>query len=267
MNQTKTLQTKDGETITYYTNGDSHKKPVIFIHGFPFTHTMWESQVKELQDYFYIISYDQRGAGKSTALQGPFTLEHLVDDLFEVINKEKLEKPNVVGFSMGGYVALRAFERQPESFSSLVLANTKSGADDNKAKLKRYGSVVLLKIKGLAGYADEFSKIAFSPKTFESNVDLIKKIKDMILANNQQDVIKTIFALLGRTDTTASLSQIKVPTLILVGDSDQITPLSVAQVLEAGITGSVLKIIPESGHMSPLENPKAFNESLKSFLI
>lgn len=262
--QFKNLQTLDDEKIVYQILGKSDAPAVVFIHGFPLSSQMWSSQVEFLKKDYKVISVDLRGAGRSKAVKNPFTLEMLVDDLFLVLEKEKIVKPVLVGFSMGGFIALRALERDPGRFGALVLADTKSNADSNESKLKRTEAIKTVRGKGVGEYADIFLKSAVAPNT---KPETVKSLKDLVIKEtSSQSVVFSILALISRTDTSSSLSNIKIPTLVLVGDSDTVTNLSSAQDLQKGVQGSQLKIIPNAGHITPIENPSAFNDALIQFL-
>ena len=96
------------QEVQVFTTGNPERKPIIFIHGFPFDHHMWDKQVNELKSLYYCVTYDIRGLGISPAGDGQFTLESFVDDLEFIINEFKLDKPVLCGLSMGGYIALRS---------------------------------------------------------------------------------------------------------------------------------------------------------------
>ena len=99
---------------------------------------MWNSQRDVLKKNFHVIAYDIRGHGKSDVGDGQYTIELFVDDLIELLNYLKIDKTILCGFSVGGYIALRAIERNPEWFISLILCDTKSEIDTNEAKLQTY---------------------------------------------------------------------------------------------------------------------------------
>src|SRR5258708_10049293 len=131
------MKTKSNDIETYYQiSGKSASKPIVLVHGFPFTHEMWKPQIQALKSEFRVISYDLRGLGQSEHGKRPYPLEFFVDDLIGLLDKLKIEKTALCGLSMGGYVALRAVERNPERFSSLVLCDTRPEADGNEAKLR-----------------------------------------------------------------------------------------------------------------------------------
>ena len=125
-------------SLFYHEEGAHNSQPVIFIHGFTFSHEMWKNQLKLVGKDYHAIAYDVRGHGKTDAGDGQYTIESHVDDLLDLINHLKIENPVLVGLSMGGYIALRAAERKPEIIKGLVLCDTKSEADVNEAKIKRH---------------------------------------------------------------------------------------------------------------------------------
>ena len=120
--------------LAVFTEGNENNRTIIFVHGYPYDHFMWDEQVKELSKDFYCVSYDIRGLGKSPVGDGQFTIEMFVDDLEKIIDEMKLNNPVLCGLSMGGYISLRAVERMQDKFSALILCDTKSSADDNAGR-------------------------------------------------------------------------------------------------------------------------------------
>ena len=261
----KTTQLSTNQASLHYeVFGKPSAHPIVFIHGFPFHSKMWVNQIEHLQKDFNVITYDIRGCGKSTNQLENFTMETLADDLLRLI-QELGGKAHVVGFSMGGYVALRAIEKKPEVFRSLVLMDTQSVADGNEGKLKRHDVMEKIRTIGVKDFAHGFLKNAMSAKNFETNPQLIDQLEGMIQGNTPGGLLSSVAAMISRTDTTESLSKINVPTLILVGEEDKITPVTIAEDLELGIKDATLQVIRSAGHMSPVENPSAVNVELHNF--
>jgi 3-oxoadipate enol-lactonase len=252
--------------IAFETFGNPSHLPVVFIHGFPFSKEMWKPQVEALKEKYFVVTFDVRGHGQSEVGDGQYTLEQFVDDLIELLDALQLQQVVLVGLSMGGYIALRAIERHPERIRALVLCDTKSEADTNENKIKRASQIKIIKAKGLKAFADGFLKAVFDEQTFSTNPDAIELIRNIINTNPSTGVCGTLIALAARTDTTESLSKIKVPTLILVGEHDALTPPSASQAMKENIPNSELHIIPNAAHMSNLENVSVFNQHLISFL-
>jgi 3-oxoadipate enol-lactonase len=258
--------TINGIEIYYEDSGKSTALPIVLIHAFPLNHEMWEPQIKRLQSQFRVITYDVRGHGKSAIGDGQYMLEFFVDDLIGLLDFLRMNKVILCGLSMGGYIALRTVERDPERVSALVLADTQSRQDSNESRLKRAAAINSLKMKGLKPYADDFVKGAFAPENFNGKPDAVEKVRQIIQSNMTLGIAGALLALATRTDTTESLSKIKIPTLIFVGDNDTITPISLSKEMHDRITSSEMHIIEHAGHMSNLENPDQFNEYVLNFL-
>jgi 3-oxoadipate enol-lactonase len=252
--------------INYIERGSSQGLPVVFIHGFPLSQKMWESQISELPNDIHAIAYDVRGHGSSAVGDGQYTMELFVDDLIVLLDHLGIEKAVLCGLSMGGYIALRAVEKHPNRIKGLILCDTKSQPDTNEGKIKRTNSLKTLKSAGVTAFADDFVKTIFGTKTFEDNPKAIEFVKELIRANSVLGICGTLLALACRTETTASLSSINVPACIIVGEFDLLTPPSCAQEMHKAITGSEIHILPNAGHMSNLENTKDFNTHLLFFL-
>jgi len=178
----------------------------------------------------------------------------------------KISKAVVVGLSMGGYIALRAIERHPERFRALVLCDTRSEPDGNDGKIKRAAQAKSVKSEGMKKFAEAFLKGVFYERTFEANPEAIRTIRGMIEKSSPVAVAGTLLALAARTDTTPSLYNIKVPTLILVGQHDNLTPPSASHAMKEKIPDAEVRVIPHAAHLSNLENVEEFNRHLLSFL-
>jgi pimeloyl-ACP methyl ester carboxylesterase len=253
-------------SIEYVDSGPRSGLPVVFIHGFPFSHEMWTPQVGPVSQAYRAIAYDIRGHGMSDVGDGQYTIEAHVDDLFGLLDLLSITECVVVGLSMGGYIALRALERTPARFRGAVLCDTKSDPDTNEGKIKRFETMKSVKRGGSAEFAESFAKAVFWEKSLESKPDMVASIKRIIARTPPLSIAGTLLALASRTDTTPSLNLISVPTLIMVGEHDAVTPPAASRAMHEKIPGSQLQVIPGAGHMSNLENSEAFNEHLLAFL-
>jgi 3-oxoadipate enol-lactonase len=266
MREVRVRASINGIELYYSVTGRSDALPIVFIHGFPLSHQMWNPQIETLQQKYRLIAYDIRGHGRSDAGDGQYLLEFFVDDLIGLLDHLKIDRAVLCGLSMGGYIALRAVERNPQRCRALILCDTRSEADSNEAKLKRAAAIKTVKEKGVKAFADEFIKPLFAPQTFSANPGIVESVRQMIQSNPPAGICGALLALAGRTDTTASLPKISVPTLILVGEHDGLTPPAAAEAIHARIPNSELRIIPNAGHLSNLENPQHFNRHLLEFL-
>lgn len=257
----------NGLKINYYDSGIRNEKwPIVFIHGFPFSNEMWTPQIETLKEEYRLVAYDIRGHGKSDTGDGQYTLELFVDDLIALLDRLEIPKAVLCGFSMGGYIALRTIERNPERVCSLILCDTGPQADTNEVKLRRAASIRSVKTKGVDQYADSFLKAVFTAESFKSRQNEVGMMRRIIKSNSEIGICGTLLALAGRTDTTDALQSIAVPTLIIVGELDEVTPPKLSQIMDSKIKNSELRIIPNVAHMSNLENPTEFNRVLLDFL-
>ncbi|MGB9773599.1 MAG: alpha/beta fold hydrolase [Bacteroidota bacterium] len=252
--------------IAYNAAGPPDAPSVIFLHAFPLSKAMWKAQLDALSPFCRAIAFDVRGHGESDPGDGHYLIEFFVDDLISFLDALHIEQTVIVGLSMGGYIALRAIERNPERFRGLVLCDTRSEADTNEKKLSRAASIRLLKTEGVRIFAEGLMKNLLAPETFQSKLEVVQFVEDLICSTSPRTIANTLIALAARTDTTASLSSINVPTLILVGEHDPLSPPAVMQAMQEKIPNSELHIIPKASHLSNLENPEEFNRRLVAFL-
>jgi pimeloyl-ACP methyl ester carboxylesterase len=258
--------TINGASIFYDDQGHREGLPVIFVHGFPFSRAMWNGQVDATGTFCRVVTYDVRGLGESEVGDGQYTIEGHVDDLIGLLDHLGIGKTAIVGLSMGGYITLRAIERNPERFVAAILCDTRSEADGNDTKIKRALGIKSVKQGGSRLFADTFVKGVFAEESFERNPEAVRFIHGIIERTSPLSIAGTLLALASRTDTTEALSRIAVPTLILVGEHDVTTPPSASRAMHERIRHSELYIIPGAAHMSNLENPAVFNEKVVGFL-
>lgn len=248
--------------VHFRDEGARDRAPVVFLHAFPLHGGMWDAQHAALAQQARCISPDMSGLGRSALPRTPNMLEHLVDDLFALLDHLQLSRAVLCGLSMGGYVALRAIERDASRVSGLVLANTQAGADGNEAKLKRADGIRKLRTQGVQGYVDGFLKTALSSATHARSPAVVDAARAMMLQSSSEAMVHGLLAIATRTDTTASLSQIEVPTCVIAGEQDAIVKPQVMRELSERIPGAAYHLLPDVGHLSNLEAPEAFNRLL-----
>ena len=253
--------------LRVYENGDKNKQPIIFIHGFPYNSSMWENQIDALQNGFYCIRYDIKGLGNSSVGDGQYTMESFVDDLFDIMDKLKLEKPVICGLSMGGYISLRAIQRNQSKFGGFILLDSRAEPDDNEGKLKRANAIKQINLEGVSKFVENFVPNCFMEQTQIDKPKMYQKILEQAKSLNSIGVKGSLIAMLSRGSTEGFLSNINIPTLILVSQYDKLTPPEKMRLISEKITGSEFKIVPNAAHMSPLENPDFVNEEIKKFLL
>jgi 3-oxoadipate enol-lactonase len=248
-----------------YTDSENNIIPLIFIHGFPFDKSMWNPQVDFFKSSFRVITYDIRGVGKS-ANSGMAGMTIYADDLAAIIEELDLKKAVVCGLSMGGYILLNAVNRFPEKFEALILADTQCVADTPEGIEKRKNTIRQIEENGLDDFAKSFVGNVFSKESLINKIEAVENIQNVILSATPGTVTGTLNALAQRSETCSVLDKIKIPSLILCGREDIVTPVKQSEFMHANIKGSKLGIIDNAGHLSNLEQPVAFNKLIFDFV-
>jgi len=242
------------------------KTPILFLHGFPFNKSMWEEQLDFLKESHRLISIDIRSFGQSQDNHIETSINLFANDLIEFMNVLQLKKVIICGLSMGGFIALNAVKKYPKRFSALILCDTQCAADTIEQKTKRLETIKEIETNGITNFTAKFLKAIFHEDSIANKIGLVSKIEADILANNPAVIIGGLKALASRTETCSNMNKIEIPTLIICGREDQVTPLSESEFMHINIKNSSLKIIENAGHLSNLEQPEAFNAELLEFL-
>ena len=252
--------------LKVYTKGNKSNKPIIFVHGFPYDHQMWENQIDYLKEEYYCVTYDIRGLGESYIGDGQYTMEAFVWDLLSIMDHLHIEDPIICGLSMGGYIALRAVEKEQERFSGLILCDTRAEADDNDGKIKRSNAIDKINVEGVEAFIKDFVPTCFHKKTPKRLSEMYEKQISITESQNSVGVKGSLFAMLSRNDLTKAIKKFDLPVLLLVGVKDQLTPRETMKKMADRIKNSKFHVVPKSGHMAPLENPDFVNKKIKKFL-
>lgn len=253
--------------LSVFMSGNTESKAILFVHGFPYDHNMWQAQIEVLSKDYLCVSYDIRGLGESPAGNGQFTMESFVDDLEIIIDELKLSRTILCGLSMGGYISLRALERMQERFSAVILCDTRSEADNNEGKLKRAAGIKRINKEALAPFVKDFITNCFGDDFKQNKKDDLERIIEKSSQFNPVGVKGGLLAMLSRSDTTTSLGKINIPTLLICGEQDALTPPSVMKEMFHKINKAEFVEIPNAGHMTPIENPQVVNKAMRDFLI
>ena len=252
--------------LSVFLEGNSKNKSIIFVHGFPYDHTMWKAQIDELSKKYFCVTYDIRGLGESPVGDGQYTMESFVDDLEGIIIELKLDKPVLCGLSMGGYIAFRALEKMEDKFSAVILCDTRADADGNEGKLKRAAAIKRINTVGLAPFTKDFVTNCFGDHYKQNHKEEFEKRIAKSTTFNPVGVKGSLLAMLGRNDTTEYINKIKISVLVICGELDALTPLAVMKPMAEKINGAEFVVIKNSGHMSPIENPEEVNKAITKFL-
>jgi pimeloyl-ACP methyl ester carboxylesterase len=252
--------------LSVFTEGNEEDKPIVFVHGFPFDHHMWDAQVNVFKDKYFCVSYDIRGLGISPHGDGQHTMEMFVDDLEKIINELRLENTILCGLSMGGYISLRAMERIQDKFSAVILCDTKSVADDNETRLKRAEGIKEINAKRFEQFIENFIANCFSEEFINNQKEKFQKVVNRSKKNSPVGVKGCLLAMASRTDTTKSLAEIIIPALIICGSEDKLSPPELMKSMADNIPNTEFILVGGAGHMAPIENPIVVNKAIEMFL-
>jgi pimeloyl-ACP methyl ester carboxylesterase len=252
-------------TISYNDVGEG-QIPVIFLHGFPFDKSMWKGQLDSLKSTNRVIACDIRGFGLSTDEKSHLSIDLFAEDLVKFMDKLHIEKAIICGLSMGGFISLNAVKRFPDRFEALILCDTQCIADNAEVKENRYKTIEQITLDGVDEFNDKFIESVFHPDSLANKKELVENLRSVVFTNSKAIITAGLTALAERSETCSSLVAIRIPTLIICGKADEVTPLDQSKFMHEQIKGSSLKVVDNAGHVSNLEQPLEFNKYLQDFL-
>jgi pimeloyl-ACP methyl ester carboxylesterase len=241
---------------------------VILLHGFPLSRAMWEGQLSGIGSTYRVIAPDLRGHGESPVPDGIYTMDEMADDVVELLETLEISGPVVVGgLSMGGYVALSLAARYPTRVRALILMDTRAAADTPEVAQGREATArAVIAADSAAPAVSALLPRLFSKTTFEQRPERVEPIKAAMEKTAPQGIAGALRGMAVRPDRRAELPKIVVPTLVLVGEDDAITPLAEVRSMFEAIPTARLVVIPQAGHVAPYENPAVANDAILQFL-
>jgi pimeloyl-ACP methyl ester carboxylesterase len=242
-------------------------EPLVLVHGFPLDRRMWRPLIDALGTTHLVIAPDLRGFGESPAPAGVTTMEDYADDLAGLLDGLGVEGPVALcGLSMGGYVGFAFFRRYRERLARLVLCDTKAAADSAKKKADRERTAEVVLQEGTESLATEMPNGLLAPATRENHRELVEHVAEMIRGASRGGVAAALRAMAARGDSTRLLGQIDVPTLLICGEADVISPPDEMRQMAERIPEATYVEIPSAGHLAPLENPEPVVRAVRRFL-
>jgi pimeloyl-ACP methyl ester carboxylesterase len=259
------LRVEGGGELAYADAGRG--EALLLLHAFPLAGFMWQPQVDALSDRLRVLHFDARGFGGSTPLGRALTMDRIADDAALLLDELGIERATVGGCSMGGYAALAFARRHAARLRRLVLIDTRAGADTDEARAGRAALAERVLAEGATPAADAFLPRLVGEYTRREQPALVERLRERILAAAPRGIADALHGLAARPDSLPTLAQVAVPTLVLVGAEDVVTPVAEAQVLADGIAGAGLEVVAGAGHLASLEQPAAVNAALARFLL
>ncbi len=242
--------------------------PVIFLHAFPLNRNMWSGELTTLldEDRYRLVALDWRGFGKSDIVNDVSTMEMFADDVAGLMDVLGMQDAVLCGLSMGGYAAFAFLRKYPQRVRGLILADTRPGADTAEAKANRENVARIAETQGTGVIADMQVPRLLSAYTRQQYPEVEARVRQLINAATPQGIAAASRGMALRADSTGVLATITCPTLVIVGEQDELTPPSVAWDYAAQIPGAQFASIALAGHLSNLEQPEAFLQAVSGFL-
>ncbi len=240
--------------------------PLLLVHGFPLDHSMWKHQIRQFAGKYQVIAPDLRGFGGSDIPHETVSMDDFADDLVTLLDGLHVEKAVFCGLSMGGYIGFRFAERYPERLTGLILCDTRAVPDSAEAAAGRETTAQMVLTAGMAQLSQTMLQKLFAPATLKANTDEVVAMREVMENAHPEGVAAALRGMAIRPDSTALLSHIKVPTLVIVGEHDAISPPDEMETIAKAIPGAEFLQVPAAGHMAPLEQPEPVNEAIAQFL-
>jgi 3-oxoadipate enol-lactonase len=254
----------NGCSIAYDEAGSG--MPLLLLHAFPLGRRMWSAQLCSLGGEARCIAPDMRGFGQSEACE-PYSMAQYADDAAALLDSLDITEPAVVcGVSMGGYIAFEMWRRHHGRIRALILCDTRAGADSEEGRAGRAQTIELVREQGLDDLASAQIPRMLSARTRERSPDSESELRAMVTAASPDGVVGATQAMRDRPDSTATLDSISVPTLVIVGKDDTLTPPSESELIHRAIAGSRIEQVEGAAHLPPVERPAAFTGIICEFI-
>jgi pimeloyl-ACP methyl ester carboxylesterase len=234
---------------------------LVLLHAYPFDRTMWDHQVQALRDVASpIIAASFPGFGRSDVPSTQPSLDDYADAVTGVMDAARVQRAAIAGLSMGGYVAFAFWRRHRARVERLALIDTKAEADTPEAAQNRIRLAQVIREHGVEAL------LKTPPKWVQDGSPHWPLVRDLVRAQRPEAVAQGSVAMAHRPDSTPDLTTIDVPTAVIVGEADAITPLAQSKALADAIPHASLSVLPDAGHISNIEAPEAFDRAIRAWL-
>jgi 3-oxoadipate enol-lactonase len=259
------MQVRSGDTeIFYEVRGDG--PDLVLLHPFPAHHGIWTPVADMFAGRYRVITPDLRGLGESAAGEGPATMQKHVTDVLRVCEDARVQKAVFAGNSIGGYILFEFWRRFRERVSGLIFVETKASADTDDARKTRLAAADDVLKRGTEPFIDAQLPKLFGESTRRNRPDRVEQAKRMMLRASAEGIAAVQRGMADRPDSTPTLATIDVPTLVIAGEEDTVTPVSEMEKIYQGIQGSVMRRIAAAGHYSPFERPEDVHKAIREML-
>lgn len=235
---------------------------LLLVHAFPLDASMWDEQVTALRGEADVLAPPLPGFGGTSGPGEVLTVEAMANSLVAELDRVGADRAVVCGLSMGGYATFALWRLHRERIAGLVLADTRAEADDDLGKDRRRKLAETVKLEGSAWLADN------PPPLLSEGADpaLWENVKAVIRRQPAHAIAAASLGMAERVDSRPILGDIDVPTAVIVGSADTLTPPEMSQTIADGIRGAELTVLDSAGHLSNLERPEEFTAAVRRLL-
>ncbi|MGV9297382.1 alpha/beta fold hydrolase [Amycolatopsis sp. NPDC003676] len=236
--------------------------PLVLLHAFPLDARMWDPVRAPLAERLRVITPDQRGLGRSPLpeTEAEPDLADAARDVVALLDKLELDQVVLGGCSMGGYLAMAVLRQAPERVGGLVLIDTKATADTPEAAQTRLDVANRAEADGVENWLADANLPNLLADT--ASADVLARVRELIDAQPPSGVAWAARAMRNRPDSVDLLRETDVPVLVIVGERDAITPLDAANTMVEALPDATLAVLPDVGHLTPLEDPAGVVEAI-----
>lgn len=259
-----------GGKISFVDEGDG--PPILFVHGFPLSHAMWQEQINFFKHCYRVICPDLPGFGRSESMDpssgATLTMEALADWLVDFLGAIECESPvHFCGLSMGGYIGWQFCKRHPTRVRSIIACNTRAGDDMGNIRRGREIAARQVMVTGSKPIADAMvQKLFFQHRPGLTETSFYNQIHEVISSTDPASIAAGQRGMAKRENVSAWLSKLGSPVFFVAGQHDQITPADEMQQNASLVENAEYALIPNAGHVTPVENAPEFNSAVESFL-
>jgi 3-oxoadipate enol-lactonase len=239
-------------------------EPVVLLHAFPLDGSMWDAERTELAKSHRVIVPDLSGFGRSDAASPPQSLDQHAEDVVRIMDSLGIARAAVAGLSMGGYIAFALARRHPMRLSRLILADTRAAPDSPEGRRARDENIALVQREGVAALVERLLPKLLSER---ASPPVVTRVRALGGRQSAAALTSALAAMRDRPDSTPLLTSIAVPTLVIVGEADAISPPAEARAMAASLPAGDVAVIDGAGHLANLESPAAFMAALRRGLL
>jgi pimeloyl-ACP methyl ester carboxylesterase len=240
--------------------------PLVLLHPFPANRRFWQPVLPQLAQRYRVLTPDLRGSGESTAGEGPATMAKHAGDIERLCAAAGVKKAVFVGVSIGGYVLFEFWRRHGARVAGLGFCDTRATADTPEGRTARLKSVTEVQLHGPAAFVAGMAPKLLGETTRKSRPEVVRAAMAILNESTVAGISALQLGMGERPDSAPTLKTINVPTLVMVGEEDTLTPPADSEQIHHGIPGSQLVKVPTAGHFSPFEQPEFAGKELRKFL-